>query len=167
MGGFATTRHLISGVVAAAFLALLPIGSGARADSQGEVKFPTSCSADSQKAFNQAVWTLHSFWYPEALQGFSNIAKAEPDCAMAYWGAAMSHWYPLWFPPSEAALKAGSEALAKANAAGPKTEREKAYVAAIGAFYKDYDKVDHKTRAVAYEKAMEELHTRFPDDQEA
>ena len=86
---------------------------------------------------------------------------------MAYWGIAMSHWYPLWFPPSEAALKAGSEAVAKANAAGPKTEREKAYVAAIAAFYKDYDKVDHKTRAIAYEKAMEQVHARFPDDQEA
>src|SRR3954452_9237736 len=97
-----------------------------------EVNLPISCSPTAQKAFNHAAWTLHSFWYPEALQGFSDIAKAEPDCAMAYWGVAMSHWYP----PSEAALKAGSEAV-KANAAGPKTEREKAYVAAIGAFYKD------------------------------
>jgi hypothetical protein len=84
---------------------------------------------------------LHSFWYPEALQEFSNIAKAEPDCAMAYWGVAMSHWYPLWYSPSEAALKAGSEVVARAIAAAPKTEREKAYVAAIGAFYKDYDKL--------------------------
>src|SRR3954452_17609822 len=132
-----------------------------------EVNFPISCSPAAQKAFNHAVWTLHSFWYPEALQGFGDIAKAEPDCAMASWGVAMSHWYPLWNPPSEAALKAGFEAVAKANAAGPKTEREQAYVAAIGAFYKDYDKVDHKTRAITYEKAMEQVHARFSDDQEA
>jgi hypothetical protein len=132
-----------------------------------EVNFPISCSPTAQKAFNHAAWTLHSFWYPEALKGFSDLAKAEPDCAIAYWGVAMSHWYPLWFPPSEAALKAGSEAVAKANAAGPKTEREKAYVAAIAAFYRDFDKVDHKTRAIAYERAMEQLYARFPDDQEA
>ena len=132
-----------------------------------EVNFPISCSPTAQKAFNHAAWTLHSFWYPEALQVFTNIAKAEPDCAMAYWGVAMSHWYPLWFPPSEAALKAGSEAVAKANDAGTKTEREKVYVAAIAAFYKDYDRVDHKTRAIAYEKAMEQVHAGFPDDQEA
>src|SRR5436190_4334063 len=132
-----------------------------------EVNFAVSCSPTAQKAFNHAAWTLHSFWYPEALQGFSNIAKAEPDCAIAYWGVAMSHWYPLWYPPSEAALKAGSEAVAKANAAGPKTEREKAYVAAIAAFYRDYDKVDHKTRAIAYERAMEQLHAKFPEDAEA
>ena len=132
-----------------------------------EVDFPISCGTLAQKAFNHATWTLHSFWYPEALKNFADLAKAEPDCAMAYWGVAMSHWYPLWFPPSEAALKAGSEAVAKATAAGPKTERETAYVAAIAAFYKDYDRVDHKTRAVAYEKAMEQVQARFPDDQEA
>jgi tetratricopeptide (TPR) repeat protein len=161
------TRHPISGIAAAALLTLLPVGSGARADSQGEVKFPTSCSADSQKAFNQAVWTLHSFWYPEALAGFTNIAKAEPGCAMAYWGMAMSHWYPLWYPPNAAALKAGSEAVEKAMAAQPKTEREKDYIAAVAAFYRDSDKLDHQTRALAYEKAMEQVYLRHPDDREA
>jgi hypothetical protein len=170
------TMHLAVGALLA-----LPLWSSARAErtvaaappgaGEGpvieEVKFPISCSPTAQKAFNHAAWTLHSFWYAEALQGFGDIAKAEPDCAIAYWGVAMSHWYPLWFPPSEAALKAGAEAVAKADAAGPKTEREKAYVAAIAAFYRDYDKVDHKTRAIAYERAMEQLYARFPDDQEA
>lgn len=73
-----------------------------------EVNFPISCSAASRKAFDHAVWTLHSFWYPEALKGFTDIATAEPGCAMAYWGIAMSHWYPLWYPPNAAALKAVS-----------------------------------------------------------
>ncbi|HEX6441538.1 MAG TPA: hypothetical protein VF007_05075 [Stellaceae bacterium] len=161
------TRHLISGIAAAAVLALSPIGPGARADTQGEVNFPTSCSAENQKAFNQAVWTLHSFWYPEALAGFTNVAKAEPGCAMAYWGIAMSHWYPLWYPPSAAALKAGSEAVEKAMAASPKTEREKDYIAAIAAFYRDSDKLDHQIRALAYEKAMEQVYVRYPGDREA
>src|ERR1051326_2549937 len=161
------TRHPISGIAAAALLTLLPVGSGARADSQGEGKFPTSCSAARQKAFNQAVWPLHSFWYPEALAGFTNIAKAEPGCAMAYWGMAMSHWYPLWYPPNAAALKAGSEAVEKAMAAQPKTEREKDYIAAVAAFYRDSDKLDHQTRALAYEKAMEQVYLRHPDDREA
>ena len=86
---------------------------------------------------------------------------------MGYWGIAMSHWYPLWFPPSPAALKAGSEAVEKAMAAGPKTEREKDYIAAIAAFYRDSDKLDHQTRAVAYEKAMEQVYLRYPEDREA
>ena len=64
-------------------------------------------------------------------------------------------------------LKAGSEAVEKAMAAAPKTEREKDYIAAIGTFYRDSDKLDHRTRAVAYEKAMEQLHQRYPEDREA
>ena len=132
-----------------------------------EVDFAISCGPDSQKAFKHAVWTLHSFWYPEALKEFTAVAEAEPGCAMAYWGIAMSHWYPLWYPPSPASLQAGSEAVGKAMAAPTKTEREKDYIAAIAAFYRDSDKLDHRTRAVAYEKAMEQVYLRYPDDREA
>jgi hypothetical protein len=79
----------------------------------------------------------------------------------------MSHWYPLWFPPSPAALKAGSDAVEKAIAAGPTTEREKDYIAAIATFYRDNDKLDHQTRAIAYEKAMDQVYLRYPEDREA
>src|ERR1700693_895984 len=168
------TRNRLCGIVAVAVFAALPISTGVRADVQGEtakaideVNFPISCTPDSQKLFKQAIWTLHSFWYPEALKAFTAIAQAEPGCAMAYWGIAMSHWYPLWYPPSAAALKAGSEAVEKAMAASPKTDREKDYIAAIAAFYRDSDKLDHRTRAVAYEKAMEQVHLRYPEDREA
>jgi hypothetical protein len=162
--------HRISmGFLAAALLAL-PC-QGLRADSAPkaieEVNFAISCRPTSQAAFKHAVWTLHSFWYPEALEEFTAIAASEPGCAMAYWGIAMSHWYPLWYPPSPAALKVGSEAVAKAMAAPTQTRREADYIAAITAFYRDNDKLDHQTRAVAYEKAMEQVHERHPDDREA
>jgi tetratricopeptide (TPR) repeat protein len=161
----------ISVVFAAATLLALPIQPGARGDTGAkiveEVDFATSCGPAVQGIFKHAVWTLHSFWYPEALKEFTAVADAEPGCAMAYWGIAMSHWYPLWYPPSPAALKAGSEAVEKAMAAPNKTEREKDYIAAIAAFYRDNDKLDHRTRAVAYEKAMERVYLKYPDDREA
>jgi tetratricopeptide (TPR) repeat protein len=164
-----TCRRISLGFLAAALLAL-PL-QGSRADTAPkvieEVDFAISCGPTSQTAFKHAVWTLHSFWYPEALKEFTAIAAAEPGCAMAYWGIAMSHWYPLWYPPSPAALKAGSEALVKATAAPTQTAREADYIAAIGAFYRDNEKLDHQTRAVAYEKAMAKLHERYPDDREA
>ena len=139
----------------------------AAAPAAGEVDFPISCEPVAQKTFQQAVWTLHSFWYPEALKTFTAITQAEPGCAMGYWGIAMSHWYPLWYPPSAAALTAGSEAVEKAMAAAPKTDREKDYIAAVAAFYRDHDKLDHRSRSIAYEKAMEQVHQRYPDDREA
>ncbi|WP_407180309.1 hypothetical protein [Bradyrhizobium sp. STM 3562] len=162
--------HPISTSFVAAALLALPL-QGLRADTAPkvieEVDFAISCGPTSQQAFKHAVWTLHSFWYPEALKQFTAIAASEPGCAMAYWGIAMSHWYPLWYPPSPAALKAGSEAIAKAMAAPTQTPREADYIAAIAAFYRDNDKLNHQTRAVAYEKAMEQVHERYPDDREA
>ncbi len=158
-------------VLAGAALFALAVHSGARADTGAkpveEVGFAISCTPAVQPAFKHAVWTLHSFWYPEALKDFTAIAEKEPGCAMAYWGEAMSRWYPLWYPPSPAALKAGSEAVAKAQAASSKTPREEAYIAAIAAFYRDNDKLDHAKRALAYEKAMEQVYLKYPDDREA
>lgn len=157
------------GVVVSALLALL-FQPGLRADTAPkveEVDFATSCGPAVQHTFKHAVWTLHSFWYPEALKDFTAVTEVEPGCAIGYWGIAMSHWYPLWFPPSPAALQAGSNAVAKAIAAPTKTKREKDYIAAIAAFYRDSDKLDHRTRAVAYEKAMEQVYLRYPEDREA
>jgi hypothetical protein len=168
------TRQRICALFLAAALFALLVQPEARADAgpavakvSDEVNFQISCGPTSQQAFKHAVWTLHSFWYPEALAQFTAIAASEPGCAMAYWGIAMSHWYPLWYPPSPAALKAGSEAVAKAIAAPTQTPREADYIAAIATFYRDSDKLDHQTRAVAYEKAMEQVYVRYPDDREA
>ena len=133
----------------------------------GEVHFPISCNSDAQQRFERAVAILHSMWYEEAVKAFTGVADADPACAMAWWGVAMSHWYPLWYPPTPAALKAGAAAVAKAEAIGAKTERERGYIAAIAAFYHDSDRLDHRTRALAYEHAMASLHQQYPDDREA
>src|SRR5271169_5781360 len=168
------TRQRICVLFVVVALFALPVQPGARADAgpeaakaSGEVNFQISCGPAVQKTFKEAVWTLHSFWYPEALKGFTAVTEIEPGCAMGYWGIAMSHWYPLWYPPNLAALKAGSDAVEKAMTAGPKTDRERDYIAAITTFYRDNDKIDHRTRAIGYEKAMEQVHLRYPDDREA
>jgi tetratricopeptide (TPR) repeat protein len=135
----------------------------------GTVSFPTSCTPAAQKQFQRGVAMLHSFWYEEAERTFNDVAKADPGCAMAYWGVAMSYFHPIWDGrgPDAAILKKGWEAVEKARSLGPKTERERDYVAAITAFYKDFDKLDHRTRVLAYETAMESVYTRYPADREA
>ena len=133
----------------------------------GQVDFPISCSEPAQRQFNRAVAILHSFWYEEATKAFTDVTNTDPSCSMGYWGVAMSNWHPMWFPPTDAELKAGSNAVAKAEALGGGNDRERGYIAAIAAFFHDNDKLDNRARAVAYEKAMEQVFLRYPDDREA
>jgi hypothetical protein len=133
----------------------------------GTVHFPVSCDGGAQQRFVRAVAILHSFGYEKAVAAFTGVAAADPACAMAWWGVAMGHWYPLWFPPTPAALAAGAAAVAKAEAAGAKTERERGYIAAIAVFYRDSGRLDHRSRALAYQQAMASLHQHYPDDREA
>jgi len=165
--------------LATALLAVALAAAGAAADEKGQahqhprpeklgtVSFPTSCAPAVQARFTRAVALLHSFWYDEAEKGFNEVAAADPSCAMAHWGVAMSLYHPIWAAPTPPELKRGQEAVARARAAGAKTERERDYVAAIEAFFRDADTADHRSRAVAYEKAMERVYERHPDDREA
>jgi hypothetical protein len=133
----------------------------------GKVNFPVSCDPAVQPQFNSAVAMLHSFWYEKASDTFAAVAEKDPACGMAYWGMAMTHYHQIWEAPGPADLKAGVEAVEKAKSVGAKTQRERDYIAAIGTFYKDSDKLDHRTRALGYEQAMEQLQARYLDDREA
>ena len=133
----------------------------------GKVNFPASCDPSLQSQFNSAVAMLHSFWYEKANETFAQIAQKDPRCAMAYWGIAMTYYHQIWSPPGPADLKAGLTAVEKAQSIDAKTQRERDYIAAIDAFYKDNDKLDHRTRVLRYEKAMDELRARYPQDPEA
>ena len=141
---------------------------GKTAERLGTVRFATSCAPAVQPQFDRAVALLHSFHLDAAVGAFSDVAAADPTCGMAYWGVAMS-WLgnPLAAPPSARGLKEGGAAVDRAKAAGARTDREREYIAAIETIYKDADRVDHRTRALAYEKAMEQLAARYPADREA
>jgi hypothetical protein len=130
-----------------------PIPTGAP-DKLGEVMFPVSCSPEAQEQFNRGLAMLHSFFYPEAGKTFSRVTELDPTCAMGHWGVAMSWWYPLWFPPTRESFQRGKAALERAVAIAAPTERERAYIAALGEFYGDFDKADNKARSLAYENSM-------------
>src|SRR5438874_19063 len=138
--------------------------SAAPAEKIGQVNFPISCAPAAQKPFERSVALLHSFWYLEAVKGFTEVTQIDPQCAIGYWGIAMSNWTQIWSPPPPHALKRGWEAVEKAKAATTKTPKERDFVAAAEAFFKDADKSDHRTRALAYGRAMEQMAARYPDD---
>jgi len=133
----------------------------------GRVDFPVSCSDTAAKQFNRAVALLHSFEYAEAEKAFTAISHDDPKCGMSYWGIAMTNYHQIWTPPTPDELKKGWAAVEKAKSIGANSEREKDYIAALEVFYKDSDKLDHRTRALAYHRAMEQVYQRYPNDREA
>lgn len=143
------------------------ISCGAGDNQFGSVDFEMSCNEKTKKDFNLAIELLHSFEYDEAEKAFAKVIDGTPECAMAYWGVAMSNFHALWTPPTEAELIKGSKAIEIANTITKKTDRESAYINAIGSYYKDWNKTDHHTRCINFEKAMEKLHTTYPEDKEA
>lgn len=138
------------------------------AATPGQVHFPTSCGAHVQERFDRAVTLMHHFAFPPSNKALSEVLAAQPDCAMAYWGLAFgARGNPLVGAPAAGAMKTGRDNIEKAKAAGAKTQRERDFIAALDLFYKDWEKVPHRDRTLAYEKAMEQIHQRYPDDPEA
>jgi len=145
-----------------------PIISCGVSDQQfGTVDFEMSCDTTVKEDFNLAMELLHSFEYDESEKAFAKVIDQSPDCAMAYWGVAMSNFHPLWTPPTEAELEKGTKAIEIAQSIPSKTKKEAGYIDAIALYFKDHDKSDHHTRCLRFEKAMEQLYASYPEDKEA
>jgi tetratricopeptide (TPR) repeat protein len=133
----------------------------------GSVHFVTSCSKTVGVSFNRAVALLHSFQYEQTRQAFTEISVQDPNCAMAKWGIAMSHYHGLW---DNGDLAAGREAIHKAQdvaGANPETTaREKAYIDAIAEIYRE-DGKDKYAHAQAFEQKMAGVQAAYPEDSEA
>jgi hypothetical protein len=139
----------------------------------GAVRFPTSCAPAARPHFERGVALLHSFQYDESLKAFDAAAQADPRCAMAQWGVAMTLYHPIWAAgnpsaaPTPAELERGRAAVERAKALPAATDRERDYIEAIAAFYRDSERLDHATRAEAYARAMEQVARRHAQDPEA
>jgi hypothetical protein len=133
----------------------------------GTVHFPVTCTPEAQQAFDEAMKLQHSFWHQAAHDAFSDVLKRDPECAMAYWGVAMSLLSNPFSPPPAQNLADGWAALEQARQLGAKSEREADYIATLSEFYRDAETKDHRARVLAYEQAMARLHARYPDDPEA
>jgi hypothetical protein len=133
----------------------------------GTVTFATTCAAAVQPRFERAVALLHSFAYTPAEDAFREVTAADPDCAIAHWGAAMAYYNQLWEPPGADDIKKAQAELALANAHSAKSARERDFVEAAAVYYRDADRVSPADRAKAYETAMAGVAARYPGDTEA
>ena len=149
-------------------LALLFVSGASAQEKLGNVSFPTSCDPKVQAQFERGVAMLHSYWFTEGGKVFDAVAKQDPNCVMAYWGYAVNLLgNSLVGPPPAKDAQMAWEALERARTIGAKTPRERDWIEALSAYYRDYDKVSVDDRLLAYTKAMEQMTQRYPDDFEA
>jgi tetratricopeptide (TPR) repeat protein len=161
--------HFFSAAVTLVFCTASAISPAAAlpADAQlGSVNFPTGCSAEAQPLINTGVAYLHSFQYMQAKETFAEAANKDPHCAIAHWGQAMALYHQLWDFPQPDTIAEGRKQIEEAQKLGAPTERERAYIAAAAAFFKDDPKLTHLERNQAYSSALAKLHEQFPDDVE-
>lgn len=134
----------------------------------GQVKFNVQCDAAAQQEFNRAMALFHSFWFEPAKQSFAQVLQADPACGMAHWGVAlMSMGNPFAWPANPAAMDAAASAAGRAQSVGAKTQRERDYISALQALFLNWETTEHRPWVVAFEKAMGEVASRYPDDDEA
>jgi tetratricopeptide (TPR) repeat protein len=132
----------------------------------GKVSFPVSCAQSVHAPFSRGVALLHDFWYDEAQPQFEEIAKQDPNCAMAHWGIAMSLFHQIWDRPDEHAVARGRTEMQAARAHPAKTAREREYVAALSGFF-EADKRDYQAHIEQYAAAMAKLYAHYPNDIDA
>jgi tetratricopeptide (TPR) repeat protein len=159
-------------------LTVLPLAASAAGDDSmreaqafpgerlGEVSFSVSCSPAVRAQFSRGVALLHDFWYEEARPQFEKIAKADPDCAMAHWGIAMSLFHQIWDRPDDQTVAQGWGEMQAAQSHPAKTAREREYITALSGFFRP-DKRDYRSRVDGYAAAMAKLHSDYPRDIDA
>src|SRR4051794_17896318 len=134
----------------------------------GTVSFPISCNPEVQQEFNRAVALLHSFAYKAAEEGFQTVVRKDPQCAIARWGEAMTHFHQLWdLPPAPADMSVAQAELKQGAMLDGISERERGYLNALSLIFKDAPAVPYQTRALSYEAAMRGLAEAHPKDVEA
>ena len=131
----------------------------------GHVHMDTSCSPSVSADFDRALAMLHNFWFARALEAFKKVIQSDPQCAMAYWGAAMTYNHPFWDAPTREDESAAWALVQKGRQTTKKTPREEMYLDAVAALYKDAGAGSKSERDEAYKNAMKAVYEKYPDDE--
>lgn len=134
----------------------------------GVLHFPISCGWQSQREFTTATSLLHLFQFADAEYVYTDLVKEDPDCAMGYWGIAMSRLQnPLYLLPTDDDVSVARRALSMGEAAPHSSPRERAYIAAARTLFAAAGKPVWNERLAAYARAMEGVAANYPEDREA
>jgi tetratricopeptide (TPR) repeat protein len=126
-------------------------------------------SPEAQSYFDQGMRLLWAFNHDEATRSFAKAAELDPQCAMCYWGVALTVG-PNYNLPMMAEPRAvvAWEALQKAGQYAANTSPvEQALIGALAQRYQSPQPLDPSNEGpvlAAYAEAMKAVAGRFPDD---
>lgn len=133
----------------------------------GDVAVPFACSEAAAVSAQRGLALLHHMTYVGARAAFVDTIQADPDCAMGYWGQAMSYIHPLWSdPPSLADFERGKALTAEALRRST-SEQERAYVTAVEAYYAQGRNPSEVANLRAFADGWHKVYEGFPEDLEA
>lgn len=123
-------------------------------------------SPEAQKYLDQAMVWMFAFNHDEAIRSFTEAARLDPDCAMAYWGIALCHGphinNPVMTPErSAAAWEALQQAKRRTEHASPV---EQALIKALSERYANPAPADRRSLDAAYAEAMTRAYKTNPGD---
>ncbi len=163
-------------------VALIAIGSISACDRepaqpsteaiQGQVirsaNFAVSCSPEAAAAMQRGITDLHNMMYTTAREVFEEAASADTDCVMADWGVAMTYIHPLWNdPPTDEQIDILEARVRRAIAKSAPTERERAYLNTVRAFFENGRERTERERLTPFEAAWRDVYENYPDDLDA
>ncbi|MCK0150365.1 hypothetical protein MWU54_10050 [Marivita sp. S6314] len=161
-----SVRQFAAGCVAASALAF-PVPATADTSRLGDVSLDISCKDDARPSFETGLLLLHHMMYREAAAAFEEAAHADPQCAMAQWGIAMSKFHPLWpGGPTPEETEAGHAAAIALGDMNTGSALEAEFTQAVMAFYAG-DDVPYRARLTAWATAQRAVEESFPDHDEA
>lgn len=125
----------------------------------------TTDDALVQRYFDQGLRLYYAFNHSEAIRSFREAQGLDPQCAMCWWGEALS-WGPnINLPMDEASGLAAYEALSHAVAIRENaSERESVLIDALATRYVPDPPDDRADLDRAYSDAMAAAAERYPDD---
>lgn len=133
----------------------------------GTIQITLPCSEQANRQVTRGIALIHHMTYGGARAAFAAAAEIDSDCALAYWGQAMSFIHPLWSnPPSEEKFKKGQALLVQARSSA-QNDQERAFIAATEAYYSKGWNRNEKSNLAAFAQGWKEASLQFPGDSEA
>ena len=128
----------------------------------------------SQKYFNHGLTLSFAFNHAESIRSFQASQRLDPNCAMCYWGEALSRGPNInvtsdgkvVMSPQE--RKDAFKAIEKAKELMPLVSaKEQDYILALASRYNGEIDTDRSDLDVNYALAMQALSQKYPDDMDA